>query len=58
MVNQHSKSITKPQFVLQLHIALQQEFFQKVLFVEKYSCAHYPKILKWHPGKPCIFYGG
>ena len=41
MVNQHSKSITKPQFELQLHIALQWEIFHKVLVLEKDSCAHY-----------------
>ena len=41
MVNQHSKSITEPWFELQLHLALQLDIFQKVLFVEKDSCGHH-----------------
>ena len=41
LVNQHSKSITKPQFELQLHLVLQWDIFHKVHFIEKDSCAHY-----------------
>ena len=41
MMNEHSKSITKPQFDLQLHIALQWDIFHKVLFLEKDSCANF-----------------
>ena len=44
MVNQHSKNITKPKFLLQLHLALQHDNLSESTFEEKYSFAHYLKI--------------
>ena len=42
LLNQHSKGITKPQFKLQLYLALQREICQKkLLFVETDSNANY-----------------
>ena len=41
MVNQHSKSITKPKFELQLNLAFNMTFYQQVLFIQKDSYANY-----------------
>ena len=35
IVNQHLKSITKPTFELQLHVALQQDILSESTFVKK-----------------------
>ena len=39
MVNQHLKTITKPQF--ELHLALQQDILPEGAFYTKYSYVHY-----------------
>ena len=41
MVNQHSKSITKPKFELQLHLALQQDILSQRHFLQKDSYANH-----------------
>ena len=38
---QHLKSITKPKFSLQQHLALQRDNLPEMHFKRKYSCAHY-----------------
>ena len=36
-----NQSITKPQFELQLHLALQWDIFHKIQFLEKDRCVNY-----------------
>ena len=52
MVIQHLKSITKLQFKLQLHLVLQPDIFQEVLFKKKIAVTN---ILKTAPWKPLYF---
>ena len=44
MVNQHSKSVTKPKSELQPHLALQQDIFQEGRFIPKDCGFHYLSI--------------